>query len=151
MYSNPQFSEVSPPAPRRRRRRRRRFPLLRGAVVLAAVVLLIRFGIALLPEPAGPVPPASSAQEEDLAPALEALILELPEAEPLREQENYPRELLELALRNQEALDFVLNWPEEKDRPPADRVDGVTKGSSLSCFNGTGTGATPPTGTAPWR
>lgn len=103
--------------PPRRRRRRRFFP--RIVALVAAFLVLAVLGPTLLSRSPG---------GDDLTAQLKALAREEPKANPLLDQENYPRELLELALRNREALDFVLDYPEKKDRAPADRVDGVEKG-----------------------
>ena len=43
--------------------------------------------------------------------------------------EDYPEELLELAVRNPEALDFVVRYPREKDAQPAASVGAVERGT----------------------
>ena len=61
---------------------------------------------------------------------MEALADSRPEARPLLEHpEQYPQELLELAARNPEALDFVLDYPREKDGPAAKTVGEVEQGT----------------------
>lgn len=42
--------------------------------------------------------------------------------------ELYTQELLELAQRNDETLDFILAYPEKKDLPPASTVGRITEG-----------------------
>lgn len=131
MYSNPCVS----PSTERIPRRRRRFPLLWTVSILAAALALCALlWCLLMSQPpftqVGHTPSFEPAQNvEDLTPQLEQLVQQAPEAKPLLERPaDYPRELLELALRNREALDFVLGYPEKKDSLPADSVGSVTKG-----------------------
>ena len=48
--------------------------------------------------------------------------------EILEHWEDYPEELLELLARNPETLEFVRNYPREKDRAPAETVEEAQAG-----------------------
>lgn len=66
---------------------------------------------------------------QELTDALQALAASQPQARPLAEHpDRYPQELLALAVRNPEALDFVLDYPQKKDAPAAKEVGAVTRG-----------------------
>lgn len=66
----------------------------------------------------------------DIKDALKAAAGENPAYQPLLENmENYPKDLLELAVRNPETLDFVLDYPEKKDNAPAENIGEVSSGT----------------------
>ena len=66
----------------------------------------------------------------ELLDQLQVLAREEPAAEVLLAcPEDYPEELLELAVRNPEALDFVVRYPREKDAQPAASVGAVERGT----------------------
>lgn len=46
----------------------------------------------------------------------------------LNHTERYPQELLELLALNEEAVDFVLDYPKKKDADPAESIGTLTKG-----------------------
>lgn len=46
----------------------------------------------------------------------------------MNHREAYPDELVELAENNEEAAEFVLNYPEKKDLPPADDIGEIVQG-----------------------
>ena len=46
----------------------------------------------------------------------------------LEQPDLYPEELLEMLAGNEEAAQFVLDYPENKDNTPADSIGDVTKG-----------------------
>ena len=48
--------------------------------------------------------------------------------EILKNREQYPEELLDLLKSNEETLDFVLDYPEKKDAPPAESIGDVEQG-----------------------
>ena len=48
--------------------------------------------------------------------------------EILMNREKYPDELIDLVQGNEEAADFVLDYPEKKDLPPAETIGDVTAG-----------------------
>ena len=126
-------SPVRTGPPRRRRRRPRRrpaLPLLIGAgLLLAAALLLPRQPTqpsAARPGEPDPLPP----QERDgLLSQVEALCVDYPQAQAILDRPaDYPDALLELLLRNQETLAFVLGYPADKDTSPAETVGEVTRG-----------------------
>lgn len=49
----------------------------------------------------------------------------------LQNIDSYPQDLLELAVKNIEAVDFVLAYPENKDSEPAKTADEVTAGTAV--------------------
>lgn len=66
----------------------------------------------------------------DLKAALKAAAGENPAYQPLLENmESYPKDLLELAVRNPETLDFVLDYPEKKNNAPAESIGEVSSGT----------------------
>ncbi len=68
--------------------------------------------------------------EEDVKAVLEEMAgMDSRVARMLEHAEEYPAELLELAAKNPEALDFVLEYPEKKDTAGADTVGPVEKGT----------------------
>ena len=143
-YSDPKEPHVprragQAPAPfRRRRRRRRGFPVLRLALVLFLAGGALSLGRLFAPprlEQVSPAP-AQSVEEEtgdvgdDLKAQLQALSQEEPRVrEILSHLEDYPEELLELAVRNPETVDFVAGYPREKDRAPAETVEEAEQGT----------------------
>lgn len=124
------------PRTRRSRRPRRRLGVLRWAAVLGVCALLV-LGAGKLWE--GNPPDAAPGEDgvqtpfqpgAELLDQLWALAREEPQAEVLLDRpEDYPEELLELAVRNPEALDFVARYPQEKDAQPADSVGEVERGT----------------------
>ena len=105
-----------------RRRRRGLLPALFAACFLlgAAFFCLPRLHAWLHPAPQLP---------QTLTDGLQALAARQPEARALLDSpDSYPQELLELAARNPEALDFVLDYPQKKDEPAAQTVGEVQQG-----------------------
>ena len=82
-------------------------------------------------------PPASHSEQgeaEAVGDGLLAQLQELAREEPrardiLSHLEDYPQELLELAVRNPETVDFVADYPQEKDRAPAETVEEAERGT----------------------
>lgn len=82
-------------------------------------------------------PPASHSEQGEagaVGDGLQAQLLELAREEPrardiLAHLEDYPQELLELAVRNPETVDFVADYPQEKDRTPAETVEEAERGT----------------------
>lgn len=83
-------------------------------------------------------PPLASHSEQGEAEAvgdgLPAQLQELAREEPrardiLSHLEDYPQELLELAVRNPETVGFVADYPQEKDRAPAETVEEAERGT----------------------
>lgn len=117
-------------------RPRRRSGLFRWAVVLGLCALLV-LGAGRLWDGTSPaaVPRGDRVQTPfqpgaELLDQLQALAREEPAAEAfLACPEDYPEELLELAVRNPEALDFVVRYPREKDTQPAASVGAVERGT----------------------
>ena len=117
-------------------RPRRRSGLFRWAVVLGLCALLV-LGAGWLWDGTSPaaVPGGDRVQTPfqpgaELLDQLQALAREEPAAEAfLACPEDYPEELLELAVRNPEALDFVVRYPREKDTQPAASVGAVERGT----------------------
>ena len=117
-------------------RPRRRSGLFRWAVVLGLCALLV-LGAGRLWDGTSPAagPGGDRVQTPfqpgaELLDQLQALAREEPAAEAfLACPEDYPEELLELAVRNPEALDFVVRYPREKDTQPAASVGAVERGT----------------------
>lgn len=117
-------------------RPRRRSGLFRWGVVLGLCALLV-LGAGRLWDGTSPaaVPGGDRVQTPfqpgaELLDQLQALAREEPAAEALLAcPEDYPEELLELAVRNPEALDFVVRYPREKDAQPAASVGAVERGT----------------------
>lgn len=141
MYAG-QRSDYAKPLtrPRRSRRGRRRqrgsLPLLAVGLVLGACLgwvlrSILPIQTAMAPDPSsGSVCPPLSGEEQQTHPEQPVgssgeygSISELP-----GDLSNYPAELLELLLRNPEALSYVRDYPEHKDDPPAADVGPVTLG-----------------------
>lgn len=124
------------PRTRRSRRPRRRLGALRWVAVLSVCALLV-LGAGKLWEgnPPDAAPGGDGVQTPfqpgaELLDQLRALAREEPQAEVLLDRpEDYPEELLELAVRNPEALDFVARYPQEKDAQPAGSVGEVERGT----------------------
>lgn len=82
-------------------------------------------------------PPASHSEQgeaEAVGDGLLAQLQELAREEPrardiLAHLEDYPQELLELAVRNPETVGFVADYPQEKDRAPAETVEEAERGT----------------------
>ena len=89
------------------------------SILLAADLLLVFLLLRSSPDPVS----------DELKSKLSVLRREDSDYEPLAEHpENYPAELIELAANNPEALEFVLNYPELHDAPPADSIEELEAG-----------------------
>ena len=127
MYSCPDRPYNSPrrSRPARRRRKKRRSPL---PGLLLAAGILVGLAVLFLPRISDGLRTG-----HELSPSLigelQALADSRPEARPLLDHpDRYPEALLELAVRNPEALDFVLDYPRKKDAPAARTVGEVRRG-----------------------
>lgn len=70
--------------------------------------------------------------DDDMKGALEILAQNDEKYRKLFENmDSYPKDLLELAVKNKEAVDFVLAYPENKDNVPAQTADEVQSGSAV--------------------
>ena len=81
-----------------------------------------------------PVSHSEQGEAEAVGDGLQAQLQELAREEPrardiLAHLEDYPQELLELAVRNPETVDFVADYPQEKDRTPAETVEEAERGT----------------------
>lgn len=133
-----QHAHSAPPRQARRRKRRRGSPALCLALALFLIGGALSLGRRFTPPPLEQLSPApsQSVEEEtgdvgdDLQAQLQALSQEKPRARDiLSHLEDYPRELLELAVRNPETVDFVADYPQEKDRVPAETVEEAERGT----------------------
>ena len=122
-YENPDNrSHTARRARSARRRRHRALPRLVAAGLLLGLAVLLLPRILDLPGGEGELPRTLTDQLQDLAASL-------PEARPLADDpDSYPQELLELAVRNPEALGFVLDYPQKRDNPAAETVGEVRQG-----------------------
>ena len=134
----PRRTGQAPAQSRRRKKRRRRFPVPGIVLVLFLVggALFLRGRFARSHSPYTPPSVSHSEQGEveavgdDLQTQLQELAREEPRAgELLSHLEDYPQELLELAVRNPETVDFVADYPQEKDRAPAETVEEAERGT----------------------
>ena len=134
----PRRTGQAPAQSRRRKKRRRRFPVPGIVLVLFLVggALFLRGRFARSHSPYTPPSVSHSEQGEveavgdDLQTQLQELAREKPRAgELLSHLEDYPQELLELAVRNPETVDFVADYPQEKDRAPAETVEEAERGT----------------------
>ena len=134
----PRRTGQAPAQSRRRKKRRRRFPVPGIVLVLFLVggALFLRGRFARSHSPYTPPSVSHSEQGEveavgdDLQTQLQELAREEPRAgELLSHLEDYPQELLELAVRNPETVDFVADYPQEKDRTPAETVEEAERGT----------------------
>ena len=134
----PRRTGQAPAQSRRRKKRRRRFPVPGIVLVLFLVggALFLRGRFARSHSPYTPPSVSHSEQGEveavgdDLQTQLQELAREEPRArELLSHLEDYPQELLELAVRNPETVDFVADYPQEKDRVPAETVEEAERGT----------------------
>ncbi len=134
----PRRTGQAPAQSRRRKKRRRRFPVPWIVLVLFLVggALFLRGRFARSHSPYTPPSVSHSEQGEveavgdDLQTQLQELAREEPRArELLSHLEDYPQELLELAVRNPETVDFVADYPQEKDRVPAETVEEAERGT----------------------
>ncbi len=119
----------------RRKRSGRGHRAAKLPVLLAVLVVIgILGGLGLrargfLPGASGLGGTSSAIPADELARQLTELASEEPRAaELLEHMDRYPEELLELVLRNPETLEFVLGWPEDHDRTPAETVGEVAEG-----------------------
>ena len=81
------------------------------------------------PKEYGAVKAAASGRRGELLRGLEELARSDARAEViLKQEELYTEDMLELPLKYPETLDFVLEYPEKKDRSPAETVGEVQKG-----------------------
>lgn len=99
---------------RRKRRRRRRKRIMRIVIFAALAVVLFTLVKSLA---GGNVRTALMAVYDERARQL------------LLHSDEYPEELRELLAMNEEAADFVLDYPAKKDAPPAETVGEVTPGT----------------------
>ena len=134
----PRRTGQAPAQSRRRKKRRRRLPVPGIVLVLFLVggALFLRGRFARSHSPYTPPSVSHSEQGEveavgdDLQTQLQELAREEPRAgELLSHLEDYPQELLELAVRNPETVDFVADYPQEKDRAPAETVEEAERGT----------------------
>ena len=135
---DPRRTGQAPAQSRRRKKRRRRLPVPGIVLVLFLVggVLFLRGRFVRSHSPYLPPPVSHSEQGEAEAAGdgLQTQLQELAREEPrardiLSHLEDYPQELLELAVRNPETVDFVADYPQEKDRAPAETVEEVERGT----------------------
>ena len=134
----PRRTGQAPAQSRCRKKRRRRFPVPGIVLVLFLVggALFLRGRFARSHSPYTPPSVSHSEQGEveavgdDLQTQLQELAREEPRARDiLSHLEDYPQELLELAVRNPETVDFVADYPQEKDRAPAETVEEAERGT----------------------
>ena len=134
----PRRTGQAPAQSRCRKKRRRRFPVPGIVLVLFLVggALFLEGRFARSHSPYTPPSVSHSEQGEveavgdDLQTQLQELAREEPRArELLSHLEDYPQELLELAVRNPETVDFVADYPQEKDRAPAETVEEAERGT----------------------
>lgn len=142
-YPDPRATRRTGQAPAQSRRRKKRRPRL---PVPGIVLILFLVGGALFlrgrfVQPHSPSPytsPPASHSEQGEAEAggdgLQVQLQELAREEPrardiLSHLEDYPQELLELAVRNPETVCFVADYPQEKDRAPAETVEEAERGT----------------------
>ena len=129
---DPRRTGQAPAQPRRQKKRRRRLPVPGIVLILFLVggVLFLR-GRFVRSHSLDTLPPASHSEQgeaEAVGDGLPAQLQELAREEPwardiLSHLEDYPQELLELAVRNPETVGFVADYPQEKDRAPAETVE----------------------------
>ena len=134
----PAYPDSCEPRLPRRKKRRRRFPVPGIVLVLFLVggVLFLE-GRFARSHSSYTLPPVSHSEQgeveavgEDIRSQLQELAREKPRAgELLSHLEDYPQELLELAVRNPETVDFVADYPQEKDRTPAETVEEAERGT----------------------
>ena len=99
---------------RRKRRRRRRF--IKGILCIALIIPMVMAGLWVKDMIVG---------QNSLA----AMGLINPKVrEVMANKEQYPDQLIERLKNNEETVDFVLDYPEKKDVPPAETVGEVTYG-----------------------
>ena len=135
---DPRRTGQAPAQSRRRKKRRRRLPVPGIVLILFLVggVLFLRGRFVRSHSPYLP-PPVSHLEQgeaESAGDGLQAQLQELAREEPrardiLANLEDYPQELLELAVRNPETVDFVADYPQEKDRTPAETVEEAERGT----------------------
>ena len=135
---DPRRTGQAPAQPRRRKKRRRRLPVPGIVLILFLVggVLFLR-GRFVRSHSLNTLPPASHSEQgeaEAVGDGLQVQLQELAREEPrardiLAHLEDYPQELLELAVRNPETVDFVADYPQEKDRAPAETVEEAERGT----------------------
>ena len=135
---DPRRTGQAPAQPRRRKKRRRRLPVPGIVLILFLVggMLFLRGRLARSHSLDTPPPASHSEQGEAgaVGDGLQAQLQELAREEPrardiLSHLEDYPQELLELAVRNPETVDFVADYPQEKDRAPAETVEEAERGT----------------------
>ena len=132
----PRRTGQAPAQSRRRKKRRRRFPVPGIVLVLFLVggALFLRGRFARSHSPYTPPSVSHSEQGEAVGDDLQTQLQELAREETrarelLSHLEDYPPELLELAVRNPETVDFVADYPQEKDRAPAETVEEAERGT----------------------
>ncbi len=124
---DPRRTGQAPAQPRRRKKRRRRLPVPRIVLILFLVggVLFLR---GVLSDPTPSIRPLlTPIRSRERRKRWETASRPSSRAGPggarardiLAHLEDYPQEPLELAVRNPETVDFVADYPQEKDRAPA--------------------------------
>ena len=135
---DPRRTGQAPAQSRRRKKRRRRLHVPGIVLVLFLVGGLLFLRGRFVRSHSLDTPPHASYSEQGEAEAvgdgLQTQLQELAREEPrardiLSHLEDYPQELLELAVRNPETVDFVANYPQEKDRAPAETVEEAERGT----------------------
>lgn len=144
-------TEASRRERRRRNRRRRKIRLFLRLSGTALILLLAYAWFTNWTNPLDFFPLADRGQEEDFSmnsaqelsesgssvPSSDSGCMERLEVlaqgnskvrKVLKSPDRYPSELLEMLSLNEEAADFVLDYPKKKDREPADKIDHLTKG-----------------------
>ena len=104
------------------------FKLIRLLLMLAVIYLVLLIVIKLNHQTTHDNLPAGT-DNADLTARLTACADENRDYKPLLDHpENYPEELLELAAKNPEALQFVLDYPGKKDELAAETIEELEKG-----------------------
>ena len=126
---DPRRTGQAPAQSRRRKKRRRRLPVPGIVLVLFLVGGVLFLRGRFVRSHSLDTPPHASYSEQGEA-QLQELAREEPRARDiLAHLEDYPQELLELAVRNPETVDFVADYPQEKDRAPAETVEEAERGT----------------------
>lgn len=110
------------------------FKLMRMLLLLAVIDLILLIVLRLNHQTTHDDLPAGT-DDTDLTARLTACADENRDYKPLLDHpENYPEELLELAVKNPEALHFVLDYPEKKDEPAAQTIQELEDGEIPHLF-----------------
>ena len=110
------WEEYEPERLYRRKRRHKKMRFLRRCFVLFLLILVILTGMRVKDRLAG-----SSGFTT-------AIFTNGKVREILLNREQYPDDLIDLVQGNEEAADFVLDYPEKKDLPPAETIGDMTPG-----------------------